>query len=108
MDEYVSKQAVFDWFCSNADTDGCVDMLKNGGFCKKNCRGCESGKEIDAIPAADVRPVVHGKWIMNDDSKTVCSLCGNVVAFVSHPDKRWDFGYFCPNCGADMREKPAE
>lgn len=61
-------------------------------------------KIIETFPAADVRPVVHGKWIMNDDSRTVCSLCGNVVAFVSHPDKRWDFGYFCPNCGAMMEE----
>ena len=30
---------------------------------------------------------------------------GMSMAFVSHPDKRWDFGYFCPNCGADMREE---
>ena len=60
-------------------------------------------KIIETFPAADVRPVRYGKWILNDDSKTVCSLCGNVVAFVSHPDKRWDFGYYCPNCGADMR-----
>jgi ribosomal protein S27AE len=61
---------------------------------------------LKRIPAADVRPVVRGKWIMNDESRTVCSLCGNVVAFVSHPDRRWDFGNFCPNCGADMRLEP--
>ena len=57
------------------------------------------------IPAADVRPVVRGKWIMNDECRTVCSLCGNVVAFVAHQGRRWAFGNFCPNCGADMREE---
>jgi len=57
---------------------------------------------IDNIPAADVRPVVRGKWIMNDECRTVCSLCGNTVAFVSHPDRRWDLGNYCPNCGAMM------
>lgn len=53
-------------------------------------------KIMETFPAADVRPAVHGQWIMNDESKTVCSLCGNVVAFVSHPDKRWDFWVLLP------------
>lgn len=60
--------------------------------------------ELDWIPAADVRPVEHAEWIMNDEFETVCSLCGNVVAFVSYPDRQWEFGNFCPNCGADMRK----
>ena len=55
--------------------------------------------------AADVRENKRGKWVWNDQSKLVCSLCGNVVAFVSHPKKKWEAGYFCPNCGADMREE---
>lgn len=54
------------------------------------------------VPAADVVPVRHGRWVMNDQSTPVCSRCGNVVAFVSHPDKKWDFGNYCPNCGAKM------
>ena len=57
---------------------------------------------IASIPAADVREVKMGKWVWNDQSKLVCSLCGNVVAFVSHPKKKWEAGYFCPNCGALM------
>lgn len=60
---------------------------------------------ISAIPAADVRENKRGKWVWNDQCKLVCSLCGNVVAFVSLPKKKWEAGYFCPNCGADMREE---
>ncbi len=53
---------------------------------------------INAIPAADVAPVVHGRWDNLDGYKTrrVCSMCG------------WDvpeygkFYSYCPNCGAKM------
>lgn len=62
-------------------------------------------KFFNALPAADVREVKRGKWVWNDQSNIVCSLCGNVVAFVSHPKKKWEAGYYCPNCGADMREE---
>lgn len=49
-------------------------------------------------PAADVAPVVHGRWNNMDGYKTrkVCSECG------------WDvpeygkFYSYCPNCGAKM------
>lgn len=64
---------------------------------------------LSAIPAADVRPVVRGHWISEEEAeekgdyslRDACSVCG-------HCD--WDctesegFNY-CPNCGADMREE---
>lgn len=62
------------------------------------------------IPAADVRPVVRGKWILVKDWSNevvecgekywVCSLCGC-------GSDSYDTTYhtnFCPNCGADMQE----
>ena len=52
----------------------------------------------DRIPAADVRPVVRGKWVQGDMPTYggyKCSVCGaNTVQYKA---------YFCPNCGADMR-----
>lgn len=63
------------------------------------CDGCGSAVEcILAEPAADVVPVVHGRWNNMDGYKTrkVCSECG------------WDvpeygkFYSYCPNCGAKM------
>lgn len=57
---------------------------------------------IDDIPAADVRPVVRGEWIVKTDAdgKTygVCSECG-YKQYAGHLK-------FCPNCGADMRPEP--
>lgn len=62
---------------------------------------------IDAIPAADVAPVRHGKW--NDINPTVlnhgvnwvcrCSLCGCPQDYKQN---------YCPNCGAKMERESNE
>ena len=59
---------------------------------------------IDLMPAADVAPVVHGKWLKPEYEYHVgiCSLCGCVPlkpAFRSTPYN------YCPNCGAKMNEE---
>lgn len=75
---------------------------------------CDSARTLEAIetlPAADVRPVVRGRWVKSHavvgiDAKTCgvkigetdrCSVCGE--EFV-RPIKEYKF---CPNCGADMK-----
>lgn len=71
------------------------------------CRACGTGDAIDIIedaPAADVAPVVHGRWVdrIVDENEVIqpwmkryyCSEClegGNQSWFK-----------FCPNCGAKM------
>jgi hypothetical protein len=62
---------------------------------------------IDEVPAADVRPVVRGKWIevsRPTQSKKAaiceCSVCGDTI-WVYDGQREWKY---CPNCGADMRE----
>lgn len=66
-------------------------------------KGLEPTQYIDIIPAADVAPVVHGKWISRMFGTHECSNC--------HKDPiHYDgiTGYveilsdFCPNCGAKM------
>ena len=61
---------------------------------------------IDAAPAADVAPVVHGEWILvgtneHDYETSVeekCSLCGRYVyRYDTEPQDN-----FCPNCGAKI------
>lgn len=48
-------------------------------------------------PLEDVAPVVHGKWILNDDQVYECNDCGYIPSF----DGYTYFNY-CPNCGARM------
>lgn len=71
-------------------------------------------KDIEAIPAADVRPVVHGKWVHGDEVSRdyigdalvginynwwACSCCNWKVEYYQ------PLYNYCPNCGADMREE---
>ena len=59
--------------------------------------GCEYDiKLIDEIPAADVAPVVHGRWIMHDDEFGLTCECS-----VCHIETMGD-GNYCPSCGAKM------
>lgn len=72
---------------------------------------------IKAIPAADVVEVRHGRWIPGKEvareyygdcpvrifyDKWTCSECGYVIDDHKYSAINYKF---CPNCGADMREK---
>jgi len=56
---------------------------------------------IDAIPAADVAPVVHGRWINDGDEYRIdikCERCRQ-----RRPILLGNFVFnYCPNCGAKM------
>lgn len=57
---------------------------------------------INEAPAADVAPVMHGRWTQVDDTKCRCSNC-DIIALIGlypHGDKN-----YCPNCGAKMDEE---
>ena len=61
---------------------------------------------IERLPAADVAPVVHGRWIRphwrNNNYCCDCSECGGEAM---HRDYQWNKkGVYpiCPNCGAKM------
>lgn len=73
-----------------------------------NCVGAENGLTalediISDIPAADVAPVVHGKWefepeTINTYSVLKCSKCGWWTL-----DLSVDGSYhYCPSCGSKM------
>ena len=56
---------------------------------------------IYRTPTADVAPVVHGKWIREDNSLGwVCSRCGRGVN--ANPE---GIDLYCYHCGAKMDEK---
>lgn len=55
---------------------------------------------VENFPAADVAPVVHGKWIEQEKytfgTMYDCSICGDRILDNGHA---WNY---CPNCGAKM------
>lgn len=64
---------------------------------------------IDNTEAADVAPVVHGRWGMHSDrpDTLICSICDHAFDVWKHDVERM---HYCPNCGAKMnaeKEEPA-
>jgi hypothetical protein len=64
-------------------------------------KGLEPSQYIEALPAADVAPVVHAEWVVCGDGDNVpwmCSHCGKTTA---HKYKVI-YGKYCPHCWAKM------
>ena len=65
----------------------------------------EVTQEIFDAPTVDAAPVVHGRWEPRKDVPGFvrCSVCHDCNIYDDWPDgKKWNY---CPNCGADMRER---
>ena len=57
-------------------------------------------------PAADVVPVVHGRWVDHMVRDWRCSECGEKIHKVRNVDGYCydDKPNYCPNCGAYMKD----
>jgi hypothetical protein len=97
--EYIEREAARKLICGFcADCDGTTDLCEYRDI------------QVDAIPAADVRPVVRGEWVAEKEDvewgcSTVryrCSHCGRLPHFDKESYK-FMLSDYCPKCGADMR-----
>ena len=96
MAEYITKEAaieVFEW--------GDADVIEDYGD------GCDFGfsrgaikSAINSIPAANVVPVVHGRWAHLGGDEWCCSACGFVITTEGSWDKPTK--KYCEDCGAKM------
>ena len=77
---YIRKMAMFEMaYTMETETDAAVVL-----------------RMIDDAPAADVAPVVHGRWIHYPDcGVTKCSHCGWSI------EECWE-SKRCPECGTKM------
>lgn len=60
---------------------------------------------IDDEPAADVAPIVHGKWMLGNH-RVRCSVC-NTRALINYDETNYfdELSPYCPWCGAKMDAK---
>ena len=87
MDKYIEHEAV-------------IDRLTN----LMQLQAPTARELIEAIPAADVQPVVRGKWVNVFDIGTVCNQCGYDIEAHGYDLCTDGEPNFCPNCGARMEE----
>ena len=88
--EYISREAAIDAVDVCNLHRGIIDALQ---------------AIISDIPAADVRPVMRGKWNVVEkplEKATICecSKCKHRI-WMYDGDDGWNY---CPHCGTDMRE----
>lgn len=105
MNEYIEKTAALD-ICQKEYEE----RLRMADYCGDTV-AWNIGGAIKNLPAADVFPVRHGRWI--EDERTypgpglknnLCSVCGEIAGSWKEglePGRKWAY---CPNCGALMRE----
>lgn len=63
-------------------------------------KGLEPSQYIEALPAADVAPVVRGRWEHLGGDEWCCSACGFVITTEGSWDKPTK--KYCEDCGAMM------
>ena len=108
--EYIEREAAIDAL-TEQNLVVHMDSVNDGlvASCHRSAQ-----RVIANIPAADVRPVVRGKWIEhNYDPEYLscdfsCSECNVYLEEYYFGEGQWPGKtdhYFCPNCGADMREE---
>lgn len=85
MAEYINREAAIRALLNDAP--------EQVSYSREDAADC-----IRYMDAADVAPVVHGRWLYGDyyDIGDVCSEC-DWDSQMTHPSYR-----YCPNCGARM------
>ena len=94
--EYIEREAVL-----ALAKDICVLTKWDSEYHHRSIDPCD----VRELPAADVVPIRHGKWVGHDIGGRIsidndaCSECGSVFYQIAETGCVW---YYCPNCGARM------
>lgn len=84
MDEYIRREDVIAWFMPYAHTGESIDADV-------------VISDIKGMKAANVAPVVHGRWVEYQIPHIIC--CSNCDWATGIEEKNFQY---CPNCGAKM------
>lgn len=88
MAEHIKRETVINHL------DACMDTIWKPEIVALKCF-------VEGIPAADVAPVRHGRWVMSSDrpDTIICTCCDSAFDVWKADIKRH---HYCPNCGAKM------
>ena len=102
MDDYIARKTAVDT-CIAVQKEVEAIMFEDGPFHTDNAKNVAKllkkfATQMSAPPAADVAPVVHGRWIPTPEYDSCwCSCCKKQYTgfFASY----WNY---CPSCAARM------
>ena len=97
--EYISRDVALRQLNATCLATGCDNY--NGVMCRA-CAYADAMDIIDVIPAADVQPVKHGRWISHGDDMWICSNCKENIIYSLHKSDRTEKQRYCCRCGARM------
>ena len=92
MAEYIEREAAISWF---------MPYVHIGGYISAD----DMVEDIRNLPAADVAPVVRGRWELHKDGSGTCKRCHTKQKAVWDID-RWQ--NYCGHCGARMEESESK
>ena len=93
MAEYIEREAVEKFI---------EDGLNNQDVAKRfRHDAIEIMAEVHYMPAADVAPVVHGRWLKRRNGGTLCNRCGHYTQYKGQVLDMSE-AIACPWCGAMM------
>lgn len=94
MAEYIEREALLSELAKGT-------IITDDGYGMGIMAGMDFAmKKVAEVPAADVAPVVHGRWEFDKvEMEVYCSVCGHnapigMSSYIRHK--------YCPNCGARM------
>lgn len=108
MADYISRDALLMAF-ENADVD--VRESYPAGYSEWGFSHTVVREVVKNTPAADVAPVVHGRWMEREDgfegTLYVCSRCAEEWTLIDGAPMENNMCY-CPQCGAKMDEEETD
>lgn len=99
MADYISKNEVLNLIMHNDKVCHYADERYENVVYATACRISDV---VANMPAADVQPVRHGRWIPQGDDMWLCSNCKKNIIYSEHGSDRTEKQRYCCRCGARM------
>ena len=98
MAEYLDRAVCLSILCAKSNM---AVLMGAAPYFKK------AAQMLEKLPAADVAPVRHAKWVLIDEcvnEGVYCSNCHKKIYRAEYANQKVKSN-FCPNCGAKMDEE---
>ena len=102
MAEYIEREAAIRALLNDAP-EQVIDWYRPYGQTDEPIPFETLVSDLRDMKAADVAPVRHGRWILDEKRYVIyCSECGEVSGYSLNLRDVREENHYCPNCGCKM------